>query len=126
MQGHFVAALALYIGQRRLVGAVNGIALGRTGEVDNSLGEGELSLGAAQALLYLPGIEAQAEGARVGVADIFACHAHDAPRQIQRIAASVQHPAKPIRGGVRGRASYSLVQGADLVIEQVSALVEAP
>ena len=45
--------------------------------------------------------------------------------QVQRIAATIEHPAEPVKRGVGIRSAQGLVQGRDLIIEDIATLVEA-
>ncbi len=104
---------------------VDGVALGGAGEIDDRLGEGQLAFRAAQALVGGHGFEGGGEGARIGQADVLHGHAQDAPAQVEGIGAAVQHAAEPVQGRVGTGAAHRLVQGGDLVVEGVAALVEA-
>ena len=68
------------MGAHRVVGRVDGVRLGRHGQVHHHLREREFALGGAQSLVGFGAIERQAQGARVGQANIFAGHAHQAAR----------------------------------------------
>jgi hypothetical protein len=71
------------------------------------------------------GVVGDLQRARVGQADVFPGHAHDAARQVFGVGAAVEHAAQPVQGRVRMRAAHRFVQGRDLVVEIVAALVEA-
>ena len=64
------------------------------------------------------------ERARIGVADIFAGHAHHATREVKRVTTAVEHSAEPVQCRIRGTATHRFVQGADLVVKHVTALVK--
>ena len=89
---------------------VHRVAFRHAGEVDDGLSQGQFALGTAQALQGLPGAQAQGQGARVGVADVFAGHADHAARHVQRVAAAVKHARVPVQGAVGGTAANGLVQ----------------
>ena len=126
MQRHVVAGVGGHQGARRVIGVVDRVALRRHRHIGDRLGHRQLAFGAAEALLNVPGIEAQGERARVGVADLLAGHAHHPPGDVERVAAAVEHAREPVQRGVRVGAAHRLVQRADLVVENVAALVEAP
>ena len=126
VQRHLQRAVAARVLHRLAEGHVGRVALGHAGEVDHGLGDGELALGAAEALVGLPGVEGDAQRTRVGVADVLARHAHHAPGDVEGVAAAVEHAREPVQGRVRVGAAHGLVQRRDLVVEQVAALVEAP
>ena len=65
----------------------------------------------------------QARG--IGQADVLDGHAHDAPPHVERIGTAVEHAHQPVQRGIGVRAAHRLVQGRDLVVEGVAALVEA-
>ena len=64
-------------------------------------------------------------GLRIGEANVFNRHPRDAPSEIARILSALEHPSEPIKGSIRIRAAHRLVQRGDLVVEDVSAGVEA-
>src|SRR3569833_1452523 len=68
------------------------------GEIDHGLGDGERAFGAAEPLLYVPGLERQGQRARVGVADVLIRHAHHAARDVERIGTAVEHAREPVPG----------------------------
>ncbi|MNM93562.1 hypothetical protein D3C81_1059400 [compost metagenome] len=76
--------------------------------------------------MHFPRRQAQAQRTRVGVADVFAGHAHHAPGQVQRIATAVDHSRKPVQRAVGIGAAHRFVQRGDLVVERFAALVETP
>ncbi len=61
---------------------------------------------------------------RIRQPDILHRHPHHPARDVERIAAAIQHPAEPIQRAIRITAPHGLVQRRDLVIELVAALVE--
>ena len=112
--------------QGRLEAHVHRVAFWRAGQVSDGLGHRQLAFRAAEALLHFPGGQAQAQGARVGIADVFAGHAHHTARQVQRVATAVDHARKPIQRAIRVGAAYRFVQRRNLVVEGFAALVETP
>ncbi|GBE48673.1 hypothetical protein BMS3Bbin12_01854 [bacterium BMS3Bbin12] len=110
---------------RRLKGGVDGVALRCAGQIDHRLCERQFALGAAEALLRLPGVQGQCERTRVGVADVLGGHAHHPPGDVAGIAAAVQHARQPVERRIRRRAAHRFVQRRDLVVEGVTTLVEA-
>src|SRR5690554_6411519 len=76
VQRRFQRRLSGHILARGIVGLVHRIALGRTGQIDNGLGNRQLALGTAEPLLHIPGIQAQGQGPGIGIADVLAGHAH--------------------------------------------------
>ena len=125
MNRHIQRAERPGVGQGRVPGQINRVALGGAGEIDHRLSKCQLPLRGAETFLRLPGVERQVQCTRIGVANVFAGHPHDAPRHIERITAAVDHPRQPIERGVRVRSTYRLMQRRDLVVEDVPALVEA-
>ena len=90
------------------------------------MGECQLSFRRTQPFVGLPGIERQCECARVGIANIFRCHPHHAPRHVSRIAAAIEHPGEPVQRGVGIGTAHGLVQRRDLLVEGVALPVKAP
>ena len=124
VQRHLQRTVLGSIAHGGLEAHVHRIALGRARQVDHRLGHGQLAFGAAQALLDIPGIEAQRQGTRIGIADILAGHAHHATCQVQRIAATIEHACVPVQGRVWVGAPHRFVQRGNLVVERLAALVE--
>jgi len=73
----------------------------------------------------VPGIERDLQRPGVGVADVLGGHAHHPARDIERVAAAIEHPRQPIERRIGGRTAHRLVQRRDLVVEEFAALVEA-
>ena len=63
--------------------------------------------------------------ARISEADVFDGHAHHAPRDVERIAAAIQHAAAPVQRRIRVRAAHGFVKRGNLVVELIAAFVEA-
>ena len=126
VQRHFQRAMFGRLAQRGLEAHVHRIALRCAGDVGDGLGHCQLAFGAAQAFLHVPGGQAQAQGSRVGVADVLAGHAHHATGDVQRVAAAVEHACEPVQGAIGVGAAHRLVQRGNLVVERLAALVETP
>ena len=73
------------------------VALRRAREIDDERGDRKLAFRGAEALIGIPGIEREAECARIGKPDVFDRHAHRPARKVQRIAAAIEHAAQPVR-----------------------------
>src|SRR3546814_1006922 len=63
--------------------------------------------------------------ARVGQADVFDRHPGQAPGEVVRVAAAVEHAREPVQRSVGVGAAHRLVQRRDLVVELLATLVEA-
>ncbi|MNS24541.1 hypothetical protein D3C72_563900 [compost metagenome] len=126
VQRHFQRTVFGGGAQCGLEAHVHRVAFRRAGQIGDGLGHRQFAFGAAETLLHFPGCQAQAQGARVGVADVFAGHAHHAPGQVQRIATAVDHSRKPVQRAVGIGAAHRFVQRGDLVVERFAALVETP
>ncbi|MNR10481.1 hypothetical protein D3C85_1267360 [compost metagenome] len=124
MQRHFQRTVLRNVAHRGLERHVDGVALRRAGQVDHGLGNRQLALRAAEALLHVPGRQAQAECAWVGVTDVLAGHAHHPAGQVEGVAAAVDHACVPVEGRIRVGAAHRFVQGGNLVVEGFAALVE--
>ena len=125
MDWHRSGAFLLHEGPRRVVGHVAGVRLGRHGQVDHRLAESQFALRRAEAFVGIGRVVGDLHGTRIGQADILPGHAHDAPGQVARIGTAVEHAAEPVQGAVRVRATHRFVQGRNLVVEGIAALVEA-
>ena len=65
-------------------------------------------------------------GFGVGQANVFPRHADDAPRQIARVCAAIQHAGEPVQGRIGVRTAHGFVQRGYLVVEVVAAFVKPP
>ena len=126
VHGHRVGRRFPHMGHGSVERLVGGVALGHPGQVKHRLGDGQLTFGGAQPLVGIPGAQGHLQGSGVRIADVLAGHAHQAAGDVQRVAAAIQHAAAPVQGGIRGAAAHGLVQGGDLIVELIPALVEAP
>ncbi|MCQ9164014.1 hypothetical protein MMF96_08080 [Arthrobacter sp. STN4] len=63
------------------------------------MGDGEFSVGRAEAFVDVPGGNGLLDGARVGHADIFGGEAGDASGDEQGVFAA-EHPCQPAEGGI--------------------------
>ena len=124
-QRHLERAELLHIRVRFLERGVDGVALRRTGEIDDGVGEREFTLRAAEAVVGGPSVDGELQSARVGKTDVLHRHAHDAPRQIARVATAIDHAAEPVECSIRVGAAHAFVQRRHLVVELLAALVEA-
>ena len=125
VHGHGAGAVFAHEGAGALVGHVGGVALGGHGQIQRALGQRQLAFGAAQALINLGSVQRQAQGARVGQADVFTGHADQAAGDVARVHAAIEHARQPVQRGVRVAAAHAFVQGADGVVELLAALVVA-
>ena len=107
-------------------GVVHRVTFRCTGQVHNRLGHGQFTLGATQALLHIPGIQAQGQGPRIGIADIFTGHAHHPAGDIQGVAATVEHACEPVQRTVWAGATHGLMQRRNLVVKGLAALIKTP
>ncbi len=126
VQRHFQGAVLGGRAQGGLEAHIHRIAFWRAGQVGDGLGHRQFAFRAAEALLHIPGRQAQAQSPRVGVADVFAGHAYHAAGQVQGVAATVDHAREPIQRTVRVGAAYGFVQRRNLVVKRFAALVETP
>ena len=74
------------------------MAFGRTKEIESVLGG-----------------ESDGESAGFGEADVFAGHAHNAAREIERVFAGFEHAREPVESGVGIGVADGFVQGGDEV-----------
>ena len=111
-------------GARRVVSVVAGIRLGGDSQIDYCLAKGQFALRRTEAFVGGCRIVGHLHGARIGKADVLPGHADDAPRQIARVGAAVEHAGQPVEGAIRAGAAYRLVQRRYLVVERVTTLVE--
>src|SRR5688572_17336390 len=112
------------VGHGGIEGRVHGIALRGAGHEHHGLRDDELALGTAEPLVHFARLERERKGARIGVADILRSHPQHTPGDVARIAAAVEHPAEPVERGVRIGPPHCLVERRDLVVEELTLLVE--
>ena len=64
------------------------------------------------------------QGARVSQADILAGHAQQAPTQVERVGASIEHAGKPVKSRIGIAPPHRLMQRRDQVVELIAAFIE--
>ena len=77
----------------------------------------------AEEMARLIGRDADLQRAAVGEAHVLAGEAHDAPRNIQRILARLQHARQPVDCGVRIAVAHGFVQRGDQVVVLFAVLI---
>src|SRR6267142_1310533 len=110
---------------RAIVRLVHRIRFRGASKIDRRLRKRELPFRAAESFVGLACVECYAQCARVGKADVLDRHPDHAPADVERIGAPVEHAHEPIERRVGVRAAHRLVQSRNLVVERVTALVEA-
>ena len=110
---------------RLAIGDIDGVALGRTGQIDHRFGQRELALRRAEPLVGFHRIERKAQRPRISQSDILSGHADHASADVKRVGAAVEHAAQPVQRGIGVAAANGLVQRRDLVVERLTPLVEA-
>ena len=125
MHRHLARLVLFDEGACLVVRHIAGVALGGDGQIDHRLPQRQLAFRRAEALEGGCRVVGDLHRARIGQPDILPRHAHDAPRQVARVGAAIQHPAQPVQRGIRVRAAHRFVQRRNLVVEIVAALVEA-
>jgi hypothetical protein len=111
---------------RGIIGFVHRVRFRRHREVDRRFRQRELAFRAAEPFVGLARVERHAQRARIGEADVLDRHAHEAPADVERVRAPVEHAHHPVERGVSVGAAHCLVKRRDLVVELLAALVEAP
>ena len=94
---HFECAEFACVFHCETEGLVHRVALCGAGHVHDRLRNREFAFGTAEALKSVPGIQRDFESARVRIADIFGCHAHHSPCDVDRVAAAVEHAREPVQ-----------------------------
>ena len=100
----------------RAEGRVDRIRFWREGEIHDSLGQRQIAFRRAEKIVGFFRGEAQIQRFRRGQADVFDRHAHDAPREIERIFAAGKHAAQPVKRRVGIGVAHALVQRGDQVV----------
>src|SRR5258706_2540893 len=110
---------------RAIVRLVHRIRFRGTSKIDRRLRKRELAFRAAESLVGFASIERDTQRARIGEPDVLDRHSHYTATDVKRIRAPVEHAHQPVQGRIGVRASNGLVQRRDLVVERITALVEA-
>ncbi len=92
-------------------------------KIDHGIGKREFAFPAAKLLVGFGRGARVDQRLRVGKADIFDRHAHEAACQKTRILAGIDHAAEVIEGSVGIGAAHRFVQGRDQVVMPVLGLV---
>ena len=82
-----------------------------------------LPFGHADEVRGVFGRDSDGERLRIGVADVLGGEAHQAPRDVERILAGLEHARQPVDGGIRIAVAHRLVQRGDDVVVLFAALV---
>ena len=105
------------------------LAVGEVDQVDDAVDHGvaqrNQGVHAAQPLVHIGRIQGQAQRARVGQANIFAGHAHQAARQVAWFRAAIEHAHHPVQRGVGVGTAHAFVQGGNRVVELLAPFVIA-
>ncbi len=100
VQGDGIVARGAHVLGNGGVGGVERVALGRGGEVDDGLGEGEAAFGHADEVDRLLRGDADEQRLRIGHADVFAGEADQAAHDVERVFARFEHAREPVERGV--------------------------
>ena len=101
MRRDFQRTLFPRIARGRIERAIYCVALGGTCHINKPLRDGKFTLRASQLFIGIPGAQGELQGARIGIADVFAGYAHGASCDIQRVAATIEHAREPIECRIR-------------------------
>ena len=118
-----LGAGGLDVGEDVSVSGVEGVRFGREGEIDGGFGESEIAFGRAEEMDGVAGGEREVEGFRRGKADVFDGHADEAPGDIERVFAGLEHAAQPVKRGVGVGVADGFVQGGDEIVVLLALLV---
>ena len=110
MDRHFAAFVLPDKGARLVVCHIARVAFGRHGQIDHGLRQCQLAFGTAQALVRQRRIIGHLHGFGVCQANVFPRHADNAPRQIARVCAPIQHSGEPIQRRIGMRATHRFMQ----------------
>src|SRR3546814_11464859 len=79
----------------------------------------------AEPLESVPAVETQTLRSRIGQTDVLDRHARDAPCEIRRIDAAVEHACQPVQRRIRIAPAHGFLQRRDLVVDILAFLVKA-
>ena len=122
-EGHGLAELCERVLFRGLIGHIQRVGLGREGHVDHRVRQVHRALGHADEVARLIGRDRDLKRAGVRHAHILAGKAGDAPRDIERVLARLEHAREPVDRSVRIRVAHGFVQGGDQVVVLLAGLV---
>ena len=97
MQRHWLGHGALHVFLHRAICGVKRIGFRRQCQVHGSLGQRQIALRHADEIHCVARRHAQRQRLRVCQADVFHCHAHQPPGNVQRIFAGLQHARQPVQ-----------------------------
>ena len=98
------------------VRGIERIRFRRDREIDDGLRESEISFRHADEVHGIACGHAERKRIRIGQANVFHRHAHDAARNVERIFTGFDHAAQPVECGVRIAIAHGLVQGGNQVV----------
>jgi len=104
-------------------GLVPGIGFGRGRDVDRRLRQRQFPFGRAKKIISVLGSQCLVKRVRISQPHVLDRHAHQPPRQEQRILARRQHPRQIIQRRIGIGAAHRLVQCGDQIVMPVRRLV---
>ena len=102
---------------------VDRVTLGRLGEIDHRLGDGELALGEADEMKRPLRGGRHGERIRIRHADVFRGEAHEAPQDVHGVFAPLEHAREPVERGVGIGSPQGLVKCGDEIVVLLTRLV---
>ena len=99
---------------------VGAVGFRRGGEIDRGMGERDAAFRHADEFECLLGGDGDAEGIRIGEADVLAGGNHQTPGDETRILAGVQHLREPVERGIGIRAADGFDEGGGGVVMRVA------
>ena len=103
---------------------IGAIALLATSQVDDRLGQGDATLGPADALEGLGAGGGEKEGVGVSKANVFGCGDHQSACDERRVFASLDETCEPINSGIGVTSSDALDECRSDVVVEFTTLVE--
>ena len=122
--GHAACRQVTHIGERGPERGGHRVRLGRSGQVDDRVGEVQLSFGEPHELDRPRRRVGKHETVRVGEADVLRGEDHEAPGDEAGILAGVEHAGEPVQRRVRVRAADCLDEGRHDVVVLVIAVTQ--
>ena len=122
-QRHRLGQLRKRVLPRAAVSFVQGVGLGREGEVDHRLGQVHRTFRHADEVAGLIGGHGDLQRPRVGKPHVLAGKARHAAGDVERVLAGLQHARQPVHRRVRVGIAHGLVQRGDEVVVFLALLV---
>ena len=123
VERHGLIAGLLHLGQRGTDAHIGRVALGRSGQIDRGLGQGDATLGPTDFHHGIEGRIGQQKGVRVGQSDVLARTDDQSASNEGGILAALNHASQPVERCIGVAAADALDERRDDVIVHLAVLI---